>query len=101
MPIPGEDVLAIGAALKAKGVGSDSPCPLCGQRRLALNVGGFVTLTLSDQPLNIGLSGPGFPLAALVCQNCGNTMLLNLYTLGLTEMVERLQEKPKEATSDG
>jgi len=51
-------------------------CPMCGTKRWELS--GHVTLTLSDAPGAMVIGGPVLPCIAAVCQNCGNTVLVNL-----------------------
>jgi hypothetical protein len=101
MTLPIEVLTEIGTALNQRGVGSANPCPVCGQRTLTLNGEGFITLAVSEHPLDISLGGRGFPLIPLVCGNCGNTILINLYNIGLGEVVERLKKKTSGSTSDG
>ena len=40
----------------------------------------------------VALSGTSFPTAVLLCQNCGYTLLVNLYSLGLAEYFELMPE---------
>lgn len=63
-----------------------APCAVCGTRNFTLGEG-FVRLDLSELHSSaIRIGGPALPSVALVCQNCGNTILLNLIVLGLTDL---------------
>jgi ribosomal protein S27AE len=90
VPIPADALAAILAAINERIENKQRPCPICGQLAWALHEGGFVTLVLAEKPLELALRGQGLPLVVLGCQNCGNTVLINLYTLGLEELVDRL-----------
>lgn len=62
------------------------PCWFCGDSRWTL-ADGFVTLLLSYGANPFQPSGDRLPSLALVCGNCGNTVLLNLVVLGLEDLV--------------
>jgi hypothetical protein len=68
---------------RAQGLGS---CTLCNRAQWVL-ANGLVILSLSENLEEVSLGGPSLPCAALVCQNCGNTLLINLVTLGLTDAI--------------
>jgi len=55
-------------------------CPMC--RANDWLVFGHVTFTLGDTQGVLVAGGPYLPCAAVVCQNCGNTILVNLMALG-------------------
>jgi hypothetical protein len=62
-------------------------CSFCGTKSgYTLNIG-VVQLKVNDFK-NAAADAPtlSFPNAILVCQNCGNTVLLNLYVLGLPDL---------------
>lgn len=65
-------------------------CPLCGSLNDWTVGDGFVTVTVVDAPLKVTLGGESYPLIALVCRNCGNTMFLNLFVLELHDLIRRL-----------
>jgi hypothetical protein len=50
-------------------------CQLCGSSVWELH--GYVTLLLSDSPA-AATGDTGLPTVAMVCQRCGNTVLMNL-----------------------
>jgi ribosomal protein S27AE len=93
--IPPDVLDEILAALNERLDNKTRPCPICGQLAWGLEKGGFVTVVLTDKPLKLALGGKGLPLVVLGCQNCGNSVLINLYTLGLGDLIDRL------AVSDG
>ncbi len=50
-------------------------CVLCGSTTWELH--GYVTIILSDAP-GASAGTEGLPACALVCQRCGNTVIINL-----------------------
>jgi hypothetical protein len=57
-------------------------CPMCGAR--AWELSGFTSVPIKkDLGPNIVLAGPNLPSAAIVCRNCGNTVLVNLIVAGV------------------
>lgn len=66
-------------------------CPVCLKMQWTIGEG-MVYLTIQQKPGLVNLGGPGYPCAAIICSNCGNTQLLNLRVLGLMD----LTEPPKE-----
>lgn len=68
--------------------GAPKACPLC-QTQIGWTISeGFVTLLVHDDPLKIQMaSGKGLPCAVLLCDNCGNTHLINLVKLGLQDLL--------------
>ncbi len=60
-------------------------CAVCGRQQWTL-ASGVVTIQLQEDPGAYVLGGPAMPCAALVCQHCGNTLLLNLVVLGLGDL---------------
>ena len=69
-------------------------CPLCQTSAFTL-ADGFVPLALQEDFLAFRAGGPILPCVALVCNQCGNTWLVNLLTIGLGHLVEILQEAPR------
>lgn len=69
-------------------------CPLCKQN--SWNLGFYVPLSVSDSPKQVQLGGRILPLAALSCNNCGNTHLINLLTLGFSLDDLTAMDLPKE-----
>jgi hypothetical protein len=49
-------------------------------------------LVMQDTFPNIQLSGKGLPLVAISCNNCGNTHMINLLSLGLDNVLKELRE---------
>lgn len=67
------------------------PCVICAQTQWSLEEG-FVTLVLGAEPGKIYLEGGALPNVALMCRVCGNTHLLNLLALGLSDLIESESE---------
>ena len=64
--------------------GAPRNCPICGKRDWV--VGELVTQNITASPLRPGYSGnPTIPFVTIWCQNCGNTVLINLLALGYSE----------------
>jgi hypothetical protein len=55
-------------------------CPMC--KKSNWEVHGQVTLALSGGEHSAGLS-QNLPCAAIVCQSCGNTLIINLVVAGI------------------
>jgi len=70
-------------ALQSK-TGGQKPCALCGKIQWHV-IDGFVFLPTPKQPSKVVAGGRGMPVLPLVCGNCGNTHLLNLFMLGFSE----------------
>jgi hypothetical protein len=64
-----------------------NPCAVCGWQTWTL-LGGYVNLQMVRIPGKLHLVEV-MPCAAMVCENCGNTHLLNLIQLGLGDLVGR------------
>ena len=71
-------------------LGNDPKCPMCSQSNWHL-----ANIQVRVQAPNALLGGRGFPLIAMICQNCGNTQFLNMLVMGL------LEKQPSEEESDG
>jgi hypothetical protein len=83
-------------ALKARG--APKPCAVCGNPNFTLAPGlVYLIMQYEVQPM---LQGPRLPCAALSCDNCGNTVLINLRSLGLEDLLTdtaiALSRMPKE-----
>ena len=64
--------------------GAPRPCDNCGTQSWSL-VDGFIFLSVQDELPGLVLGGRGAPSAAVTCNNCGNTRLINLVKLGFGE----------------
>jgi hypothetical protein len=64
-------------------------CPLCKNAQFTVAHGLTVISMQNEYPLFIGKgSGGEIPCAALVCNVCGNTNLINLITIGLGDLLK-------------
>lgn len=61
--------------------GTNPNCRLCTVNAWEFN--GFIALGLSDSPGVAQFGGQNLPSVALVCKNCGNTVLINAVIAGL------------------
>lgn len=59
-------------------------CPLCADRRWGL-LDHFVHLPIFREDGAIMFGGPSYPNVGLICQNCGNTQLVNAVSAGILE----------------
>jgi hypothetical protein len=82
------------AALQARGAPNN--CPLCGIGPYTL-VQGFVLINAYDGLPIYSLSRPnsGIPCAAITCDNCGNTHLINLVQIGLGHLAMPELRRPR------
>ena len=71
-------------------------CQLCRANSWTL-ADGFVSLGLQEDFASFQVGGPALPCVALVCNNCGNTCLINLMTIGLQHLTDRVQVQEKQA----
>ena len=84
--------------------GGIRPCSVCGNPGFSL-ADGYVTTPLASNPTAIMLGGSTLPSVALVCNRCGNTLFLNVFTLGLADLIpptptpEQTPEQSPEAKS--
>lgn len=69
----------------------DRPCSVCGLSRQTIVADGFVFLRVEQDPAVLSGGGEALPSVAVVCDHCGNTILLNALVLGLSDLVERSQ----------
>ena len=77
-------------ALKQKAGNRTHTCSICGQMNWVLG-DRFVRLpadTRASGGVSLTLGGPTYPLAVLICANCGNTHFLNLLLLGFQNLDE-------------
>jgi hypothetical protein len=57
-------------------------CPMCGARTWDLS--GFSNVGIKkDIGPSMALGGPALPCACVICQTCGNTVLINLIVAGV------------------
>jgi len=75
----------IEAAINAK-IPAGLKCPLC-QHPVWTMIDGPAVVTVRER-FNVSDFDSGLPSVALVCSNCGNTVLLNLFKLGLGDIVK-------------
>jgi len=68
-------------------------CPLCAQQKWTL-AEGLIWIPLQEDFFGVSTGGPGLPMVALVCANCGNTQFINLITIGLESLVRALSIQP-------
>ena len=60
-------------------------CPGCGTRGWRLGPGlAILQISAPGAPLVLGA---GYPCVVLLCRNCGNTQLYNVYALGVADIV--------------
>ena len=77
---------AIIAKIAERAGGRVGPCSVCRTEKFTLT-DGFALISISDQPNLVQLGGQTLPSVALVCTNCGNTLLINLLLLGMHDLV--------------
>jgi hypothetical protein len=70
-------------------------CSLCGKREWAINEGIFEMREFSYS-LKLRLQEGLIPLISIMCNNCGNMLLVNPIALGVDKEFLLLEEKPKE-----
>jgi hypothetical protein len=61
-------------------------CPVCYTSNWSIG-DGVVRMVLQYNVGIVTLAGPSYPLIPLLCSNCGNTLLLNAFTLGVAELL--------------
>lgn len=71
-------------------------CPLCQHKEWTLDSEAFAFIVSQDDLKNIKLAGRGWPSLVMVCRHCGNTHLLNLAVLGLTDLFQSHEATRKE-----
>lgn len=83
----------VAQVLREKWKGQVAPCPMC--RATHWTVGdGLVSQPMQEPGGGFQIGGPTLECLALICNNCGNTQLLNALVLGLGDLVETEQVKP-------
>lgn len=87
MPFTEDEKQKILATIKAQ-VPKIGNCPVCGNSNWTL-ADGYIQLPVQDKLGSVVLGGPVLPCVAIVCTNCGNTVLLNVFALGLKDMLEK------------
>lgn len=89
MPFTDEQRRHIAAAISEKRSKGAPPmvCPVCFTSNWTIGEG-MVRLVIQDDPSEITLEGPSYPMVPLLCQNCGNTYLLNVFVLGIGELMD-------------
>lgn len=73
-----EHLHALARHISAKWV---CPCPMCGVTDWV--AAGYVNLMVSSAPGRIELGGTHLPSVAVVCKNCGVTIIVNGITAGM------------------
>jgi hypothetical protein len=63
-----------------KGSWTVQACPMC--KKSNWEVHGPITLSLGVSDNSVGL-GQNLPCAAIVCQSCGNSLIINLVVAGI------------------
>ena len=58
-------------------------CSVCGTRTWTIQNDGLVYLAIQPSGDTILVGGPSLPSVAIICRNCGNTLLLNVLVLGI------------------
>ena len=87
MPFTDEQRQKIAEALSAKrGTAGPLVCPVCGTKEWNV-VDDMVRLTLQPNPRGVTPTGSSLPLIALICLNCGNTQVLNVFILGVGDIL--------------
>lgn len=64
-------------------------CPMCNQNNWEIH--GQITLTLGGTPGHASGASQSLPCAAVICQVCGNSVIVNLVVAGV------LQAQPSNA----
>lgn len=85
MPLTPQQQSQIITAFNQRIGGYTRPCAVCGATQYTL-ADGFLWFQLKSSLPALQLGGPGIPCVAIVCNNCGNTLFLNLITLGLQHL---------------
>lgn len=71
-------------------------CPLCGTMNGYTLVPTLVKLMLSEPHTpQIVVGNQAMPFAVLICNQCGNTLFVNLFTIGLGDISGLTQDAPE------
>jgi len=84
VPVKAEVIDKIRKALAERG--AYRPCSFCGKEDTWQMSNSLYFLCAQNNMPNIELNGPGMPLAAFICSNCGDTHLINLMMIGLGDL---------------
>lgn len=63
-------------------------CNLCRTTSWTL-ADGFVSVGIQNDLSSFQIGGPSLPCVALICNNCGNTCLINVMSLGLRHLAQK------------
>ena len=77
---------AVNSKMSAGGRQGLPACPICNVMNWMV-ADGIATTILGYGPTPFVPPGSNLPSLVLICQNCGNTVFLNLFMLGLGELV--------------
>ena len=62
-------------------------CPICNVRDWELG-DGFIIALVADYPMaEIAYAQRRLPSIGVICRNCGNTVIMNMYKLGLEDLL--------------
>jgi hypothetical protein len=62
-------------------------CSICGTTNWVL-ANSYIMISVQDELSSFAIGGPSLPSVAIICQNCGNTHLMNLRMLGLDDLLK-------------
>lgn len=63
---------------------SNKQCPMCGKNNWTFNGDIFTMLEVTENKM-LNLGGKMLPLTPMVCNECGNTILINPLTINCAE----------------
>ena len=84
MALTEEQQLAVVKALRGKIGGRTLKCPISDDSRWQVQ-SELAAIPATDDLSNNAITGTRFPTAVVVCQTCGYTILLNIFSLGLAD----------------
>jgi len=83
------------AALNAK-IPNPPSCALCGKNQWQIS-GKYIYLVLQEEPKSLTSQNvESLPCIAIICGNCGNTHLLNMYMLGVGHLTGLIEKKESQ-----
>ena len=90
------------ARIKERTRGAKITCSVCGKQEWVIS-DALTPLSIQQEPGRFIVGGPYMPCVTLTCKNCGNTHLLNLVAIGLSDLLpkEKQADNEKEVTSEG